>query len=230
MENDTNSQQPNQLPDEWVEPQRWDEESESTPGPETETPGLKASKEKRNKRRTTELLETTDRYLYRRAFSEVRLMDAIGYNWKEGTNYHLITAGDVDQISYLKIALRQQTLEHCLFSTWILAGEDVLQFEEWLQEGKIKKLDAYLGEIFPTQYRYEYQKLKQVFEKYKCGRIAVFRNHSKVIAGTGDKFTFGLQSSGNMNTNPRTENACLTIGEEIYHFYKDYFDKIVSFE
>jgi len=32
-----------------------------------------------------------------------------------------------------------------------------------------------------------------------------------------------------MGTNPRTENGYITISEELFHFYKDYFDKIVSF-
>lgn len=31
-------------------------------------------------------------------------------------------------------------------------------------------------------------------------------------------------------TNPRTENGCITISNEIYKFYKDYFDGIKSFE
>ena len=31
-------------------------------------------------------------------------------------------------------------------------------------------------------------------------------------------------------TNPRTENACLQIGEGIYSFYKTYFDGIITFE
>lgn len=33
-----------------------------------------------------------------------------------------------------------------------------------------------------------------------------------------------------LNTNPRAENGCVTIGKEIFEFYKEYFDKIVSFE
>lgn len=49
-------------------------------------------------------------------------------------------------------------------------------------------------------------------------------------APKGKKFAFGIETSANINTNPRTENGCLTIGKEIYEFYKEYFDKIISFE
>ena len=58
----------------------------------------------------------------------------------------------------------------------------------------------------------------------------MFRNHSKIFAGIGQKFAFGIQTSANINTNPRTENGCIQIGSDIYNFYKDYYDGIVSFE
>jgi len=182
------------------------------------------------KRRKTECIVRNDKLIYRRAFSETQLLDVLGIDFKDGESYHCITAGDVDSLSYLKCVLRQQTLDYCLFSTWCMAADDILQFDEWLTEGKIKKLDAYVGEIFPGSYKMEYKKLKEVFEKHQCGRIAVFKNHSKIYAGIGNKFAFGIETSANINTNPRTENGCLTISKGIFEFYKQYFDGIKSFE
>ena len=72
--------------------------------------------------------------------------------FKDGDSYHFITGGDVDALSYLKIILRQQDLEYCLFSTWCMASEDIHQIGDWLKDGKIKKLDAYrkkLGSPYP---------------------------------------------------------------------------------
>jgi hypothetical protein len=180
-------------------------------------------------RRRSEVLIRSTKNIYRRAFSETQLLDISPKEFKNNISCHYITSGDVDALSYLKIILRQQNLEHCLFSTWCMAGDDILQFEEWLKNGKIKKLDAYLGEIFPKSYLYEWKKINEIFEKYNCGKIAVFRNHSKIFAGYGEKFYFGIETSANINTNPRTENGCITIGKDIYEFYKSYFDGIVSF-
>ena len=182
-----------------------------------------------SRRRHTECIVRNDKTIYRRAFSETQLLDVLGFDFKEGESYHCITAGDVDSLSYLKCVLRQQDLDYCLFSTWCMSADDIMQFEEWLESGKIKKLDAYLGEIFPNSYKMEWKKINQIFDKYKCGRIAVFKNHSKIYAGIGDKFAFGIETSANINTNPRTENGCITIGNDIYNFYKDYFDGIISF-
>jgi len=190
----------------------------------------KQEQEKQTHRRKTECLQRETRNIYRRAFSETQLLDVLPREFQENHSYHCITAGDVDSLSYLKCILRQQKLSYCLASTWCMAADDILQFDEWLTDGRIKKLDFYVGEIFPGTYVYEYAKLKQIFEKHQCGRIAVFKNHSKIYAGTGEKFSFAVESSANINTNPRTENGCITIGKEIFEFYKSYFDGIISFE
>lgn len=72
--------------------------------------------------------------------------------------------------------------------------------------------------------------MRMAAKKWGGGRVAFFRNHSKIYAGIGPKFAFGIETSANVNTNPRTENGCITISEEIYRFYKEYFDGITSFE
>ena len=180
-------------------------------------------------RRNVICTKRNDRNIYRRAFSETQLLDVLGFDFKEGESYHTISAGDVDILSFLKCVLRQQNLKHCLFSTWCMAQDDILQIEDWLKTGKIKTMDAYVGEIFKGSYLAEYDLLKPIIKRYK-GRFIIFRNHSKIISGYGDKFYFAVESSANINTNPRTENSCLTIAKGIYEFYKDYFDGIISFE
>jgi hypothetical protein len=48
----------------------------------------------------------------------------------------------------------------------------------------------------------------------------------KTLAGIlGD-----LEPGANINTNPRTENATVTISSEMFRFYKDFFDGIKSFD
>lgn len=187
-----------------------------------------AIKSDKPKQKRSTVLKRRDANIYRRAFSETQLLDIVDLNFQDGDSYHFITGGDVDSLSYLKLILRQQDLEYCLFSTWCMASEDIYQMEEWLSAGKIKRMDAYLGEIFPNTYKMEYSLIVPIIHKYG-GRVAVFRNHAKIYAGYGNKFAFGVESSANINTNPRTENGCITVGQEIYEFYREYFDGIISF-
>ncbi len=188
----------------------------------------KPEKHYSHKRRTVVLKRMTNE-VYRRAFSETRLLDIVD-ELKEGYAYNFITEGDVDALSYLKLILRHQPkLKYVLISTWCMAFEDIYQIEEWLEEGAIEKMDIYLGRIFQKSYQYEKMMIERIMTKYN-GRVVIFRNHSKVIAGYGDQFHFGLQTSANVNRNPCTENACLTITKEIFDFYKEYYDGLKSIE
>lgn len=188
----------------------------------------------RTHRRTTVCTELSTRYQYRRAFSEVKLLEAMKYvKPEDGVSYNFITAGDVDSLSYLKVVLNWHSLDYVLCSTWCMAAEDILQLQEWHEAGKIKRLDMYLGEIFPGSYKIEWEMVKAFYSSHPdAGRAAVFRNHSKIYAGANyaEKFYFGIQTSANINTNPRTENGNITIDKGIFEFYKAYFDGIVSFE
>lgn len=198
-----------------------------------DTQAEKEAEPHKDRRRHTECVELSTRFLYRRGFSEVNLLEAMRYSpLKSGYTYNFITAGDCDSLTFLKIVLNQHSLDHLLFSTWCMAAEDLLQFTEWYESGKIRKLDMYLGEIFPSTYRIEWSMVQNFYRDHpEAGRVAVFRNHSKIYAGCSeaDNFYFGIQSSANINTNPRTEQASITVDEGIYRFYKEYFDGIKSF-
>ena len=199
-----------------------------------ETTAETTTQAKRAHRRTKECTELSQRYEYRRAFSEVKLLEAMQYvPLQDGTTYNFITAGDVDSLSYLKVVLNQHSLDYCLLSTWCMAAEDILQVQQWYEQGRIKKLDMYLGEIFPGSYKIEWQMVKKFYQAHPdAGRAAVFKNHSKIYAGCNydDGFYFGIQTSANINTNPRTEQGSITVDKGLFEFYKDYFDGIRSFE
>lgn len=189
---------------------------------------------KQAKRRTSLCVELSQRYEYRRAFSEVQMLQAMQYKKLEsGHTYNFITGGDVDSLTYLKIVLNQTPLDFLLLSTWCMAAEDILQIQQWYEAGRIKKVCMYLGEIFPSSYKIEWKMIHDFYEANPtAGRAAVFRNHSKIYAGCNEaeNFYFGIQTSANINTNPRTEQGSITIDKGLFDFYKEYFDGIKSFE
>ena len=180
-----------------------------------------AATAKRAHRRTKACTELSQRYEYRRAFSEVRMLESMQYvKLQDGVTYNFITGGDVDSLTYLKIVLNQHDLDYALCSTWCMAAEDILQLQEWYTAGRIRKLDMYVGEIFPNSYKVEWSMVKGFYDAHpEAGRVAVFRNHSKIYAGCNEK-----------DTNPRTEQGSITIDKGIYEFYREYFDGIISFE
>lgn len=175
-------------------------------------------------------------YLYRRAFSELTLLDLLEDGecvLTDGTVLNVLTGGNIDQMTYLKLMLRKSHwLDHCIVSTWCMSADDALQLIDWMVSGVIHRLDLYVGEIFKGSYGAVWNQLHDYYaENPGKGRICIFRNHSKIIAGTDDlDFNFYVQTSANMDTNPRTEQACIQMGRSGYEFVRAYFDGIVSFE
>lgn len=183
-------------------------------------------------RGSTAYIELRPKYIYKRSHSTLQLLNILeDKKLEKNTSYCFITSGDVDALSFLQLTLRTyKTLNHLLLSTWCMASEDIVQLFKYVEEGKIKKLDFYLGEIFQKSYINENKLLCDLMDKHKCGRIAYFKNHSKIFAGIDDNNNgFSIQSSANINTNPRTENACIITDTNSYYFYKEYYDNIKSF-
>ncbi|MGH8519861.1 MAG: hypothetical protein ACREU9_00145 [Gammaproteobacteria bacterium] len=165
---------------------------------------------------------------YRRASSEAMLAALLPARLAVGTSYHVISGGDVDALSYLAHIVRSQPLDYALISSWVLAMEDAEAIEAWLKAGTIGTLDLYVGEIFPNQYPDVFERVQRTIADHGRGRVVVFRNHSKIIAGMHEQsaFYFASESSANVNTNPRTEQTTTHICEDLFWFYKDFFDAI----
>lgn len=89
-------------------------------------------------------------------------------------------------------------------------------------------MDFYVGEIFPGSYPEAYD-LAYDFAKECGGRICVFRNHAKVMAIIGDRFDCLIESSANVNTNPRSENTVVTVDRQLVADYVNLFNGIKSF-
>ena len=171
---------------------------------------------------------TKERHFERRINSELALESQLPWHFENGATYHCISFGDVDSLTYLRAIVKQQRIRYVLLSTWCMAITDAEEIKKWLDAGYIGRIDFYVGEIFQRQYAGVYE-----FIKNNCltggGRICVFRNHSKVMAGFGERFDFAIASSANVNTNPRCENTTITVNSDVAKFYKTFFDDIKSF-
>lgn len=182
-----------------------------------------------NKERKVACARTTGVYFERRIKSELALEESLPWHFKEGDAYHCFSFGDVDSLTYLRAILKQQRVEYAILSTWCMARTDVEEIRKWLDRGDLGRIDFYVGEIFQASYAEIYALLSEIQSSYG-GRVAIFRNHSKVIAGFGEKFDFAIESSANVNTNPRSEATVITVDKGLARWYKEeIFDKIQSF-
>lgn len=168
------------------------------------------------------------RQLWRKAASEKALEDAMPWHFQEGDCYHCFSFGDVDSFSFFKMVLRQQPIKYAAISTWCMAGEDVTDLRRWHEQGLVGRVDFFMGEIFRGSYPDVYAATRQFIDE--CGgRLVIFRNHSKVMAIHGERFDCLIESSANVNTNPRSENTVLTVDRDLTAEYIQLFSEIVPF-
>lgn len=182
-----------------------------------------------NKERSVSCQRTRGRYVERRIKSELALEETLPWHFEPGTAYHCFSFGDVAALTYLRVILKQQRVEYALLSTWCMAATDVEEIAKWIHHGDLGRIDFYVGEIFQASYAPIYLMLSELVKEFG-GRVAIFRNHSKVIAGFGESFDFAIEGSANVNTNPRSECAVITVDSPLARFYKEeIFDNIQSF-
>ena len=169
------------------------------------------------------------RHLSRKAASEEALSKALDWHFAEGDSYHCFSFGDVDSLTFFKHVLRQQRVLYLALSTWCMAGEDVDDLAEWHRRGMLGRVDFYVGEIFPGSYPEVYDAVLRFLPE--CGgRLVVFRNHSKVMAVVGERFDCLIESSANVNTNPRSENTVITVDRQLVADYVELLNGIKSFD
>lgn len=168
------------------------------------------------------------RQLTRKAASEKALEDALDWHFSDGDCYHCFSFGDVDSLSYLKFVLKHQKINYLGLSTWCMAGEDIKDLAAWHERGFIKRIDLFVGEIFEGSYP-EATILAKQLVKDCGGRFVVFRNHSKIMMIKGERFDCLIESSANVNTNPRSENTVLTVDSGLVDSYVKLFSEISPF-
>lgn len=168
----------------------------------------------------------------RRANSESLLRDILPARFQPGESWHVISRGDVDALSYLTHALAGVThFDYVAISTWCIARPDLDAIAAWLDAGRIDQFELYAGEIFPSQYGDEYEQMLKMCASYGC-RLVIAKNHSKITlaANHADAYYLAIESSANVNTNPRIEQSAVHASQELFQFYKDFFGDLRSID
>ena len=168
----------------------------------------------------------------RRAKAEAQLAEILPPRFESGDSWHVISHGDIDALSYLTHALKGVPyFDYVAISTWCVARADLEQIAAWLDAGRIDQFDLYAGEISPSQYGDEHEYMQQLCEIYGC-RMVIARNHSKVtLARLADEdYYLAMESSANVNTNPRIEQTAVHASRDLFDFYKEFFDGIRSID
>jgi hypothetical protein len=174
----------------------------------------------------------TSKIQTRRATAEKHLATILPARIEQGDSWHVVSHGDIDALSYLRHLLSGVShFDHVLLSTWCIAKADLDELTHWLDAGRIDHFELYAGEIFPSQYGDEYEQMLRMCEVYDC-RLVIAKNHSKVTLAenVADGYRVVVESSANVNTNPRIEQSAIHCSDELHGFYREFFHGIRSID
>ena len=187
------------------------------------------SRDELNAGKSVQVIKTENKHAMRRVLSELALEKELPWHFEQGVSYHCISFGDVDALTYMRVVVKQQPIRYALVSTWCMASEAIREIRTWIEQGYIGRCDFYVGEIFKASYFKQYEELQELC-KTLGGRFVICRNHAKIMVLIGERFDCVIESSANVNTNPRIEQAVITTSSELSYWYKEFFDGIKSFE
>ena len=179
----------------------------------------------------TSAIKRKNRHLTRRAKSEEVLRSVLPDMVEVGVSYHVMSSGDVDSMSFMTFYMINYSFDNVLISTWVIADSDIDNLIDLMESGRIKNLKLCLGEIYPGTYPAEYSRLLKMRDDFSF-EMVVARNHSKIMLMSGGDSGMDLviESSANVNTNPRMEQTAIHNDKGLYDFYADFFAGVKSID
>lgn len=191
----------------------------------------KADLEIAENRRKVKVFETMSTHQKLRLLSESALDEVFPWHLEKGKAYHVASYGDVDALTYLRRVAQDQQLDYVILTTWCMAQVDADEMDKWVERGLIKRVDYVIGEVFQTHARYK--KIRETLAKTteRCGgRVLRCRTHMKVMVCYGQEYDCVIESSANVDTNPRAEQTCITVDTGLADWYKEWFDDLPNFD
>lgn len=177
----------------------------------------------------TTAIKRKNRHLTRRAKSEEVLRSVLPDYVDTGDSYHVMSSGDVDSMSFMTFYMVNYTFDDVLISTWVIADSDIDNLIDLMKNGRIKKLKLCLGEIYPGTYPDEYSRLLKMRDEFNF-QMVVARNHSKIMLMKNSDMDLVIESSANVNTNPRMEQTAIHNDKGLYDFYNEFFAGVKSID
>lgn len=187
---------------------------------------------KTKQRRVTALTEIDTHDEYRRAFGVYQLCQCMMKRPEVGKSYHIITGGAVDLIAHMQwLNLHWKHFRRVFISAWAISGADILLLEKWHGMGMFDTVEILVGDIFPSKYKMEWEKLTEMQERGIVANVYKSTIHSKLMLLEVDDDThIVIESSANCNMNPRVEQSCVTVSNKLFDFYWVYLHEMFDEE
>ena len=145
----------------------------------------------------------------------------------QGEALRLISpAGGWSSCSLILWIAEQSHIRHMIATTLRVEKKEIDAICGLMYDGTLESAEIYLSGIAKQHKKYDYS---DYFEA-KCEEYGIkykyVKNHSKVILLDTDLGKIVIETSSNLNENPKIEQFCVVKSEDLYDFYINCFERL----
>lgn len=172
------------------------------------------------------------RYRFNVIHEKIRIENLIGWPLPDDTVVKLISDGGFSSISFIRYVAEHTHINHLYASTLRVGRKHLECLDVMHRQGMLGGCTLIVGSImkqdseYVKKYKY-YDDLTEVCEK-NGWEVIVEQNHSKVILFDTEDGYFVLETSSNLNENPKREQFSFEKSEELFNFYLQIFQEGVN--
>lgn len=149
-----------------------------------------------------------------------------------GECYKFISlTGGFASVHFIKVVAENEPIEELTASTLRVGEKQFTYLSKLCDRGRLQKATFFVGSIMKEDTnkeldKYDYfTKFAEVSERHGWESV-VTNNHSKVILMRTAKNHYVLESSSNLNENPKIEQYSFENCAELYEFYHKFFNAL----
>lgn len=140
--------------------------------------------------------------------------------------YKIISIGKFSSLGFIEYIASQTIIKQMTVSTLRVGKKHLKALDILYKKGKLLKVNFIVGNIMKQDsklgksYRY-YDDMTNVCERNNWN-VVVRNNHSKILLFDTDNGKFVIETSSNLNENPKMEQFSFYKDDEAYKFYKQF--------
>lgn len=164
--------------------------------------------------------------------NETKQLEYLINNFDKDVVYKFISVkGGFSSINFIDYISKNETIED-LFVCSLAVGKKHIQFLDKLKsEAKLKNASFIIGVIFEKRgldKKYDYfNEFIKICKKNNWQYIST-NNHAKLILMRTEQNYYVLETSGNLNENPKIEQFSFEESKELYNFYYEFIKEVLK--
>jgi hypothetical protein len=138
--------------------------------------------------------------------------------------------GGFSSISIIKYIAEKETIDNLMAVTFRIGKKQIIELNNLYESGFLKNA-KFITSTSQERLDREYDYLETIgyFVKKNHWQIACYNNHAKVyLMKTEKQNYFVLETSSNLNENPKMEQFILSNDQMLYDFYYNLFDNLIK--